>query len=218
MNKKKWMLAAFGSVMAVGLAVGGSTYAIFTSSAQNTNNSFTAGTVDIEIQRDLGDTIPGPMFYTGTSDPTGSYPYDTTKNVPDAPPGAESLGGLAPGDQLTRAMNIFNRGSLDVRVKKLQATVNAAGETSGPAYDQFIQKMNVKVMYPAANKVLYDGPLAGLLSGYVDISPFLIAADPSGPANVTFTVTLDKSADNTLQGHSFVFDFGFYAEQKRNNP
>lgn len=218
MNKKKLLLLAVAGVLTAGLGVGGASYAIFTSSAQNTNNSFAAGTVSIDIQRDLGDTIPGPMFYTGASDPTGSYPCNTTKNAPDAPPGAESLGGLAPGDQLTRAMNIFNRGTLDVRVKQLRANVNAAGETSGPAFDQFIQKMYIKVMYPAQNKTLYEGPLAGLLNGYVNIPPFLIASDPSGPANITFTATLDKSADNTLQGHTFVFDFGFYAEQKRNNP
>jgi hypothetical protein len=216
-NRKLATLVVTGMLITA-FTISGATYAIFTSSAQNTNNSYTAGTVNIDIQRDLGDAIPGPMFYTGTSDPTGNYPYNTTKNVPDAPPGAESLGGLAPGDQLTRAMNIYNKGTLDVRVKNLRANMNAAGETSGPAFNQFIQKMNIKVNYPAQNKTLYDGPLVGLLNGYVSISPFLIATDPSGPANITFTATLDKSADNTIQGHSFVFDFGFYAEQKRNNP
>jgi predicted ribosomally synthesized peptide with SipW-like signal peptide len=217
-GKKKLAVLMLTGVTVLGLGIGGATYAIFTSSAQNTNNSFTAGTVNIDIQRDLGDAIPGPMFYTGASDTSGSFPYDTTKNVPDAPPGAESLGGLAPGDKLMRAMNIFNRGSLDVRVKQLRANVNPAGETSGAAFDQFIQKMNIKVMYPAQNKTLYDGPLAGLLNGYVNIPAFLIAADPSGPANISFEATLDKSADNTIQGHTFVFDFSFYAEQKRNNP
>lgn len=215
MMKKKLVMLSLAGMLSVGAVIGGATYALFTSSATNASNEFTAGTVKISSMRDMGDTIPGPMFYSATADPTGSYPYD--RNVPFQPPGGEAIGGWAPGDTVTRAMNIFNDGTLKVVIKKLRANVNAAGETSGPAYEEFISKMNVKVNYPAQNKVLYDGPLSGLLNGDIDITPFLINTQPSGPANITFTASLDKSAGNLTQGKSFVFDFSFTAEQLRNN-
>lgn len=217
MNLKNKLLMFTGTgIFGVSLVVGGATFALFTSNAQNTSEG-KAGTIVLTQERDQGDSIPGPMFYSAESDPTGLFPYDTTKNVPDAPPGAEALGGWAPGDKATRAMNLYNKGSLDARVKKLKATINPLGITSGVAYDQFIQKMNIKVMYPAQSKTLYDGPLAGLLNGYVTIPSFIIAKNPSAAANITFEASLDLSADNSIQGKSFVFDFTFYAEQKRNN-
>ncbi|ODA41470.1 TasA family protein [Desulfosporosinus sp. BG] len=223
MNKKLLMLIPTG-VIAVSLLVGGSTYALFRSSATNTNNNFTAGTINLTQNRDQGDTIPGPMFYTNTSDPTGSFPYDTDKNIGYQPPGGESFGGLAPGDSMTRAMNLFNNGpnALDAKVTKLKATVNPRGLTSGRVYDQFTDKLNVLVQVPSVDKILYDGPLSGLLngsdSGWTDISPALRMNKNGGPMNITFKVTLDPTANNDIQNQTFVFDFSFYAEQLRNNP
>jgi predicted ribosomally synthesized peptide with SipW-like signal peptide len=219
LSKKRLALMFLSGLLVIGLLAGGATYALFTSSASNTGNTFAAGTVILTQDRDMGDAIPGPMFYTALSDPTGKLPYDTNKNYPDQPPGGECIGGMAPGDQITRAMNIYNDGTLDARIKKLQAAVNAGfgSETSSPAYDEFIDKLNVLVKYPSGNKILYDGKLSGLLSGWVDIDPVLASAG-GGALNLTFTVTLDKSAGNAIQGKNFVFDFSFQAEQKKNNP
>jgi len=221
MSKKLLMLVPTG-VIAVSLLVGGTTYALFTSAVTNTNNTFTAGTIDLTQTRDLGDTIPGPMFYTSTSETTGRYPYDKTK--PNSPPGGESLGGLAPGDSMTRAMNLFNNGpkAIDAKVTKLKATVNPLGISSGTAYNEFISKLHVLVQVPATNKTLFDGPLSDLLSGpdsgWVDFSPALEMYANGGPMNVTFKVTLDSTADNEIQNQNFVFDFSFYAEQLIHNP
>jgi predicted ribosomally synthesized peptide with SipW-like signal peptide len=214
--KKKLALLSATGIVGIGLITGGATYAIFTDSASNTNNTFVAGTINLDQTRDLGDTIPGPMFYSSTSDPTGSYPYDQD-GVELAPPGSEAVGGWAPGDYVLRAMNLFNSGTLDAKVTKLQANVSTGATNSGDAYNQFISKMNIKVMYPAQNKVLYDGPLSGLLNGWVEIAaPFRVNAN-GGPSNITFEATLDKSADNAIMGQTFVFDFSFYAEQLKNN-
>jgi predicted ribosomally synthesized peptide with SipW-like signal peptide len=222
--KKKLALWSAAGMLGLGLTAGGATYALFTDSAQNTNNMFTAGTINLEQNRDLGDTIPGPMFYTAASDPTGSYPYDQS-GVQYAPPGSEAIGGWAPGDRVVRAMDLYNTGTLQAKVTKLQASVNPAGVMSGTAYNQFIDKMNIKVMYPAQTRVLYDGPLSGLLNGWVTIvnpttgAPHpLIANAGGGSLNITFEAYLDSSADNTIMGEDFVFDFSFYAEQMRNNP
>jgi predicted ribosomally synthesized peptide with SipW-like signal peptide len=223
MGKAKLLTLATGSVLGMSLVAGGATFALFTSSTTNPNNAFKAGTVIIDNTRDLSDTIPGPMFYSAASDPTGQYPYDTNKNAPNQPPGGESLGGWAPGDDATRAMNIYNRGTLQANLDELEATVHTGATSSGAAYDEFIQKMNIKVMYPAVNKVLYNGPLSDLLNGYVVIPHVTLMPNPSNPsaaspANITFEATLDPSADNLVQGQSFVFDFTFHASQSRNNP
>lgn len=215
-SKKKLAAIMISSVLVVGVTVGGATYAIFTSSATNTNNSFKAGTVILTQNRDQGDTktIPGPMFYSAASDPTGSFPYDTNKNRYQ-PPGGEAIGGWAPGDTARRAMNLYNKGTLDAKINKLKANVNSAGVTSGEAYDEFIDKMNIKVIY--TGQTLYDGKLSGLLNEYVNIQPIL--ATPDGdPVNITFEANLSKEAGNKIQGQSFVFDFTFSAEQTKNNP
>ncbi|MDN3016815.1 TasA family protein [Paenibacillus sp. BSR1-1] len=213
--KRRLALFSASGLLGISLIAGGATYAIFTDSATNNNNNFTSGTIDLDQTRDLGDTIPGPMFYSSTSDPTGKYPYDKS-GVPLAPPGSDAVGGWAPGDHVLRAMNLFNKGSLDAKVTKLKADISTGATNSGVGYNQFINKMNIKIMYPAQNRVLYNGPLSGLLNGWVNISaPFAIY--PGGPANITFEATLDESADNDIMGQTFVFDFSFYAEQLRNN-
>ena len=83
--KKKLTLLATTGIVGIGLVAGGATYAIFTDSASNKANSFTAGTLNIESSRD---DIPnyGPMFYTDS----------TNSNV-----GAMPTGLWAPGDKKT---------------------------------------------------------------------------------------------------------------------
>ncbi|GAB6172788.1 hypothetical protein JCM15765_22660 [Paradesulfitobacterium aromaticivorans] len=214
-SKKKLALLSITGMLAIGLSVGGATYAIFTSSATNTNNTFSSGTVILDLERDMGDNIPGPMFYTAESDSTGAFPYDTNKNDPNQPPGGESIGGMAPGDQISRAMTIYNRGTLTAKINKLKATVNSdSSEKSGEAYNEFIDKLNVLVLYPTNNKTLYTGKLSGLLDGWVNIPALTVNG---GPVNVTFTVTLSEEASNAIQGKNFVFDFSFQAEQTKNN-
>lgn len=214
--KKKLGIFSATGILGVSLVVGGATYAIFTDSASIPSNTFTTGTIILDQERDMGDTIPGPMFYTSTSDPTGSYPYNIG-GVELAPPGSEAIGGWAPGDTVTRAMNLYNKGTLHAKITKLQANVSDGATNSGPAYNQFIEKMNIKIMYPAQNKTLYNGPLKGLLQGwYSDFASFRANAG-GGPINITFEAHLDISADKEIMGQDFVFDFAFFAEQFRNN-
>jgi len=214
--KKRIFLSAV-LMVTVCLLMGGATFAVFSSTASSGSSSLAAGTVILEADRDQSDNIPGPMFYSAASDGTGLFPYDTHKNAGYEPPGGEAIGGWAPGDVATRALNVYNRGSLDARITKVQASVNVAGETSGTAYDEFIDKMNIKVMYPASSIQLYNGKLSGLLNGWVTIpTPIRMNAN-TGSANITFEASLDSAAGNLIQGKSFVFDFSLYGEQIANN-
>ncbi|GIP40116.1 hypothetical protein J31TS4_33960 [Paenibacillus sp. J31TS4] len=234
MNRKKLGMMVLSLSMTVVFTFGGATMALFTGSAQNSNTA-TAGTINLDAKRDHGDYTPGPMFYPDSLDPVGNHPYDTSKTNPSG----ESLGGWAPGDTVQRTMILTNNGSLDAKLKGVKATVRdsytqnlptnpassrtVTGLTSGAAYDEFIQKANVKVMVPDTNTLLYNGSLSSLLvSGYAPLQnePVLTGTRPPfapGPLNVTFEVKLDQSASNEIQGKSFIFDFSFYSEQARNN-
>ncbi|KRE51287.1 hypothetical protein [Paenibacillus sp. Soil522] len=217
MNKKKLATMASVSLLTVSLAIGAGTYAIFTSSAQNINNTFASGIINLTQERNMGDSIPGPMFYSSSSDPSGKFPYD--KSNPLQPPGGESIGGWAPGDTVIRAMNIYNNASnaIDAKVTKVKANVNTNGLQPGsPAYEHFVDNMKIKIQYPAQNKTIYDGYLRGLLNGYVNIPAFAVYAN-GGAANITFTAQLDLDTGNVIQGQTFVFDFEFFAEQLKNN-
>jgi hypothetical protein len=215
--KKKLATIAALSVLIVALATGAGTYALFTGSAKNINNTITSGVINLTQNR-MGDSIPGPMFYSATSDPTGKLPYD--KSNPLQPPGGESMGGWAPGDVVVRAMNVSNNASnaIDAKVTKVKGTVNTAGLQPGdPAFEHFVDHMKIKIQYTGQNKTLYDGSLRGLLNGYVNIPAFAVYAN-GGSANITFTAYLDLEAGNIIQGKTFVFDFDLYAEQLKNNP
>jgi predicted ribosomally synthesized peptide with SipW-like signal peptide len=205
------------SLVAFSLIIGLGTFALFTSQATSDTNQFTAGTLSIDAVEGY-DRINGPMFYTSTSH-SGSIPYDVETLEAY---GGEALGGWAPGDTVTRFMEVENTGSLDAILKGLRAHVNAAGLQPGhDAYEQFVRLMNITVTEGSEDgRVLYDGSLQDLvLSGDVwhDIEPPVAVNVDDVPVLLYFTASLDLSADNELQGHDFVFDFELYAEQKRNN-
>lgn len=215
-SKKTLVGIAFTSILAIGFTIGGATYAIFTDSATNTNNSFETGSIILSQNRDHGDriSVPGPMFYSAKSDPTGQFPYDKPKSdgSESSALGGEDIGGWAPGDTATRAMNIYNKGTMKAKITRLIAVVNSKGVTSGDAYNEFIDKMNIKVTY--LNITIYDGKMSELIKG-VDITTPIIAVPNSEPVNISFTATLSKDAGNVIQGKDFVFDFTFSGEQLR---
>ncbi|CCQ96161.1 exported hypothetical protein [[Clostridium] ultunense Esp] len=234
MSKRKLATFALSLMLVLTLAVGAGTFALFTSSVSSEGNHFTAGTIDLDEKRDHGDYVPGPMFYPDFLDPDGNHPYD----VQDIAPSGESIGGWAPGDTVQRTMILMNKGTLDAKVTGIKATPREEytqhlrsggsrtvnGLTSGPAYEEFIEKAHVLVSVPDQNLQLYDGSLADLIrsEGYHPVQNELIlqGATPPlepGPLNITFKVALDSSASNQLQGQNFIFDFSFFAEQARNN-
>jgi hypothetical protein len=220
-NKNKFLaLSLTAAMLTTGAGIGLGTYALFNSSAASQANNMTAGTINLEQERDSGDSVPGPMFYGSTDDTTGMLPYDVDKTAGDAL-GGETPGNWAPGDTVTRAMNLYNRGSLQAKITKLRATVNAGGLQPGdPAYEEFISKMNIKVTYTTGgNQVLYNGTLRDLIktnNDWATIGPIYAAAH-SGALNVAFEAHLDSSAGNDIKGKKFVFDFSFLAEQASHN-
>lgn len=119
------MAYSLAGVVGIGLTVGGATYALFTSSVENTSNQFTAGTLKITAKRD---DIPnvGPMFYSDTASHPGMLPTSE----------------WAPGDKNTRGLFLKNDGTLPAKL--LTLTANAADKdgnavNTGSDYEKALQ-------------------------------------------------------------------------------
>jgi predicted ribosomally synthesized peptide with SipW-like signal peptide len=238
---KKLAVLSISSMLALGFIVGGATYAIFTDSASNTNNAFTAGTINISEKRDRGDSVPGPMFYTDISDTNttdpGKYAYNVPKSDLLYPYGGEAIGGWAPGDTVQRTLIVESAGSLEARMSGLSASISGSYEirdslgnlvrtitgvtasSTGAdlaAYNMFIDKFNVKIDAPGPIE-LYNGKLSTLLNGHTLPSTLLYPLGRNGSETaLEFIVTLDKAADNTVQGKNIIINFTVNAEQKAN--
>lgn len=224
MRKKQYLALTLSLMLVMTFVIGAGTFALFSASKTNANNHFKAGTID------LG-TNPEPMYYTAASHPRSEWmqQYDLPRAID--PYGGEAIGGWAPGDSIDREMTIINSGSLDAIVKGVHARINLSETPGGVVgldqnhqdYQQFIDMMKVKIVdRTGGGVVLYDGSLRNLLNAesggnggvMFDSSQQFVVGEPR---TIDFNVTMDLSADNHLQGKTWVFDFVFYAEQARNN-
>lgn len=218
--KSKVFLLVLSLIITIS-TVAGATYAWFTDTETSMGNTFTAGTVDISIDRDMGDATPGPMFYITNAE--GS--------TPDGIEGMWETGLWMPGKSVTRQLDVRNIGTLQVRLNELKAdisSINGADPASSPELtalaNSFAQNMNVKV-YVAGHEddmLMYNGTLADLLTTKTCITkPPIQALRPGQHPSVMqlcFKVTMSESAGNDLQGIRPVVSFWVGAEQTKNNP
>ncbi|MEW6426109.1 MAG: SipW-dependent-type signal peptide-containing protein [Bacillota bacterium] len=206
MLRKKIYLVLVLVVLAA-FAAGGATYALFTDAASNQSNTFTAGTVEIGADRDLGDPIPGPMFYTTRDE--GNFAGHP--GWPD-----HATGFWCPGMSATRQLIVYNTGTLNVQLKGVSAALSGIDDPA--TAQEWAENMKVKIYVSNGGEVLYDGTMAALLAGE---APFdhavFIGAQPGvmPPPNVhlSFEVTMDLAAGNNLQGLTPVLSFSVHAQQ-----
>jgi spore coat-associated protein N len=149
--KRKLMTMSLTGVVGLGLTVGGATFALFSSTATNSNNDFTAGTLHISSTRDDVPTV-GPMFYT-----------DNTANSP----GIHATGVWAPGDKHTRGLFLKNDGTLPAKLKNISI---AYGTGSNPTMNlKFAQQANVIVWQVKwFNSVGLNGNISNLNATQMD--------------------------------------------------
>lgn len=207
MKKRLW-LTVTGMVTMLALGIG-TTLALFSDSVL-TNNSFTAGSLCLDSERDDGDRVPGPMFYiTGAQGAT-----------PAGLPGLYPTGVWAPGDQVNRTLTVFNPAScssMDAYITSIDASMHVGG------YTPMADKLWVEVYTPQS------GPLVKVAEGWM--SDFIAGPIPvlypdltKVPIHLTanrhfrFDVYFDISADNSYQDKTLVVDFTVHAEQMSNNP
>jgi predicted ribosomally synthesized peptide with SipW-like signal peptide len=214
----KLFMLVLAVLLVAGLA-GSATMAIFTDTETNTGNNFTAGTVNIEADRDLGDPIPGPMFYTTSAE--GETPGG------DPPLPANVTGPWWPGRTVTRILDVRNAGSLEVRLHQVSAEITSINgqppATNQALADYFAGNMNVRIYVrdTVAGVLqyvdLFNGPLDTLLTPQPALHRPIFS--PTGSIRpVYYEVTMLSSAGNDLQGIRPVVSFSVFAEQTRNNP
>ena len=225
MNKR--ILALIGTAtIGTSLIAGSATYALFTASTSSNSSSFQsidAGNVKLVAYRggDNPSELQGPMFYPHTVDLGGYHPYDyNTGNSPDD----ESPGEWAPGDQVTRTLNIENKGSQNAKVTRILANLDSLKNQSGGSLDSttsedFLNHMKITVLSPdnGYSTPVYSGSLQQLVNGNQFIYPPLFITKGTTSYIVKFVASMDISAGKDLQGVTGVFDFVLTAEQIRNN-
>lgn len=215
-------------VLIAAALVGGATMAWFTDTETNATTTFTAGTVDITADRDLGDPIPGPMFYTTSAE--GVATGGTTPGAPPLP--ANVTGPWWPGRTVTRILDVRNAGSLEVRLHQVSAEITSINgiQASDPLYPSalatsFANRMRVRIYVfdippggglPQA-MVMYDGLLAALLTPQPAVHKPIFSIG-GGIRQLFYEVTMLTSAGNDLQGIVPVVSFSIFAEQTKNNP
>lgn len=196
--KRIWILAVAFVVMAA-VAGGGLTLALFSAQSAPASAEFVSGRLDIDAQRDMGDGIPGPMFY-----------IDAAGGGVD--PNNHPTGLWAPGDKNRRILQVENVGTLDAKLTHMRATLQ-----SGSMY--LAEKMDVVVTTdPAGTNVVAMGSLADFINGNMSFIGGAIPATVGDVINLHFWVTFPLDADNSYQGLSTVVTFTVYAVQLANNP
>lgn len=197
--KRPWLVAVALGVTALATSAG--TMALFAAQSAPQAADFTAGTLEIAGDRDHGDTVPGPMFYTTKAEGMVGGAVDAHY----------ATGPWAPGDSHTRVFQIENIGTLDAKLISVGATLQSPDNDMPDILD-------VKVYgNEAKTDLLASGKLRSFLGGSRDFSSPLVLA--SGDlASYWFEVSMPLDAGNDYQSQSLVATFHVNAEQADHNP
>lgn len=201
MRTKRILLIGAAAVMALMAATG--TLALFSAATAPTDTHFAAGTVSIGSYRDMGDSIPGPMFYTTPAE----------GQTPNGTPGLRPTGYWLPGDTFVRALFVENHGTEDLWLMGVGANMHPGTSR------HLAEKLQAKVTTDLAGvNVLVSGTLADLIDAYHPFSAKLALPVGPAPRALYFHVTLPLDADNSYQNETLRVDFDVNAEQMAHNP
>lgn len=214
------------SVLVIGLAISlvGGAFAYFTDVAPSTNNTMTAGTLDLLISTDSG------VNY-----------YDSVGAVIQSPPG------WAPGSQFTTSpIFLKNTGSIDAQYvfgticKPNDSVANFSNQIKVVSIDDWIpgKGWETTVFDETTSNVWLAYWGAPATKGYISLADFWYYANPGGSsiktgfyfydmfssntepflgageiAAVKFTFELLKSTPNAFQGANTTFELDFTAAQ-----
>lgn len=195
--RRVWLIIL--SVLLISGLVGGiSTYALFHSTATNNDNQLTAGTFTLEGNRDMGETVPGPLF----------YPTDLDGDL--------ATGLWCPGDSYIRNFQVENTGTINGKLTNIKATLN--GDT------QLADRLNVQVSTEnpdvagfLSSSIVASGKLSDFTSNSGKQLSSEINVDVSDIANLYFKVSFPEGTaaeDNPYQGNNLSASFSVYAIQR----
>ncbi|MDI6892146.1 MAG: TasA family protein [Actinomycetota bacterium] len=166
--------------------VGGATFAVFTDTATNPNNTFTAGTVIISLEND-GTGLNIPLFNSSVD------------------------GEFYPGSPaVTKTLRVHNDGSLPIRLSGFSAvfsgdTTLADGLSIGIVE---VDQANPTITYP-----LYQGAFSNLAGAGVSVAGVQTVSAWVGSVNVGITIWMPTAADDTYQGLNMTADISATAQQ-----
>jgi predicted ribosomally synthesized peptide with SipW-like signal peptide len=188
-------------VVAVAAIAGGATYAYFTSTASITGNTFSAGTMDILIDKN-------PV--------SDAYEWVNTFSPTDPQLGALGLKNLKPGDSNFQEIDLKNVGSVEGKAT-IKFDVNPA------TWSALADKLNFTVLFDNNNDRTYEttvatGPLATWNHNTYDLGLFTGTTNSNGGqqgkmATVKIMWSVPTDAGNEIKGKSITFDTTFGLEQ-----
>lgn len=212
---KKFLKSAMLIALA-GSMVGGATLALWTASATVPGNTATATELTVSVERDNGDTPPGPMFYTV---------------VDEGNPGAKvtnATGLWYPGKTKARLMTVKNTNSqIKLGISKIKFNIDQNSvlpDDTDPAvyspYDEYLDKMMFKVYYDfdvdvdgkPISILLAEGTLEQFMQGF-SLNPTDTEMLPGGFINLRFVATLSKEAGDQLKNVKPIVDFSLTSTQ-----
>jgi len=215
--RKKLVMSAMALALVMAL-VGGATFALFSDQSSNEATTLQAGTIAVDVERNSGEPVPGPMFYTVTSEGVGAPGQEPEK----------ATGEWVPGMSVTRTLTVYNHGKLRFRICNVGAAITGDADflNDPAAISEFANKMHVKIVNSeSAKPELFDGTLAQLLAdGGVDVPAIpwdggeAYSLQAGSNFHLAYTCSLDTSAGNALQGTKPVVSFNLMVEQTKNNP
>lgn len=207
MKQKLW-LAMGSALFAATIGLGG-TLALF-SDAADADVDFMAGRLCLDVHRNDGEAVPGPMFYITPEQ----------GETPDGVPGMFPTGLWAPGDSHQRTLTVSNPTSCS----SMHAWVDSVQASLQPGSDAMLaERLWVEITTPQVGTEVKvaEGWLSDFLSGPVALRypgggriPLFLSSN----RHVKFKVTFDIAADNSYQDTSLVVDFTVNAVQWKNNP
>lgn len=176
-------------IAAVAAIAGGATFAYFSDTATLSNSTFSAGTLDIQIDKDPSST---------------NQVWSNGFNAP-----ANYLSKLFPGFTDKQVIDIINVGSVNgnatIKLDVVDGTWSALGDN-----------LKFTVYYDATNSGTFGNAIAtGLLSAW-NHNTYNLGALPAGQiASVKIVWEVPASAGNDIQGKSVTLNTTFGLEQVR---
>lgn len=179
----KSIIKSLAIIVAVAAVAGGATYAYFSSTASVTNNTYSTGTLDIQL-RNANDTSHAITGFT--------------------------VSNMKPGDCVEKTFAVLNYDSphfagtstLDAKYLKISAT-NFAGD--GGLFNALTIKVEANRGWPNRMLVYNTGAINGLTNKDL-LSPNWTSLNAGDSEDVYYTVCLPTDGDQTaLQGKSCSF-------------
>jgi hypothetical protein len=164
--------------------MGGVTFALFSSTASNSGNTFGAGTLALVVKN--GSNVVSPAF---------------------------TISNALPGYTETQVINLSNSGNVaagSTTLASLNVTPNGSGDLGEVLTLDLYNDVNGNGIYDGPDTLIHSGHIN---SGWTEtVLGFGLAAS-GGSHNLLAKLTFDSGAVNSYQGKSVTFDFNFRADQ-----